>query len=329
MLVSNRLGRLPAAVQLRDDLDAERLRADLVELGEHQTWRRQQSFQDGGVGESSDIDWRCLSLRAPAGDAERTDPGGPGQAAFADTHWMAKAPYMAQVLAGLGTELRSVRLMGLAPGVLVPEHQDSPIGLPYGYVRLHVPVVTNPGAILVMDGVEQCWQPGTLWYADFDRPHAVRNTGAANRVHLVIDCAISDELLGLFPESFRTLLPMSEIALQRPVVPLSAAERDDFRCRFSVPRTFVDWGAALEDDTRTDLPAEVTTADGELVLRVEDGPSVALLHVGAGEFRLQGWSEERGLRLGLFDAAPRVVFHTRRGRRRQEVARPAVATAAR
>ncbi|MCP9985361.1 MULTISPECIES: aspartyl/asparaginyl beta-hydroxylase domain-containing protein [Streptomyces] len=314
---------LPAAVMLRDDLDVDRLTADVAELSGSEFWALQRSFEDGAVGEETDVDWKVLPLRAPGGDVRRTDPGGPGLDRFEDTPLMAKAPYLARVLAELGAELRSVRLMALAPGVSVAEHADTPIGLPYGYVRLHIPLVTNPGAVLVTDGAEQRWQPGTLWYADFNRPHSVRNTGDRTRIHLVADCTVDDRLLALFPEGFRARLPVSDIAYHRPVLPLTPPELAEFGCRFAVPFSFMEWGEQVVDDRETDLDAEVAAEDGELVLRAEGRAPVGLLHLGAGEFRLLGWSEERLLRLDLFGDDPRVEFSTRCGRRRQVVVRPA------
>ncbi|MFH8492082.1 aspartyl/asparaginyl beta-hydroxylase domain-containing protein [Streptomyces longisporoflavus] len=320
---SSSLENLPATVMLRNDLDTDRLAADLAELSGSEFWALQRSFEDGAVGEESDVDWKVLSLRAPGGDLTRTDPGGPGRDGFADTPLMAKAPYLRQVLSELGTELRSVRLMALAPGVSVEEHSDTPLGLPYGYVRLHIPLVTNPGAVMVLDGVEQRWQPGTLWYADFERPHSLRNTGERTRIHLVADCATNDSLLSLFPDSFRAQLPASDIAYYRPVLPLTPRELAEFSCGFAVPFSFMEWGEPVVDDQDSDLAAEVIAEGEGLVLRVEGRAPVELLHLGAGEFRLLGWSEERLLRLDLFDENPRVELSTRRGRRRQVVIRQA------
>ncbi|PRY41655.1 aspartyl/asparaginyl beta-hydroxylase domain-containing protein [Umezawaea tangerina] len=319
----NSLENLPSAVVLRDDLDTDRLKADLAALSDSEFWALQRSFKDGAVVEESDVDWKVLPLRAPGGDLQRTDPGGPGRDRFADTPLMAKAPYLAQVLSELGTELRSVRLMALAPGVSVEEHADTPLGLLYGYVRLHIPLVTNPGAVLVLDGVEQRWQPGTLWYGDFERPHSLRNTGDRTRIHLVADCATNDKLLSLFPSSFRAELPTSDIAYYRPVLPLTSRELAEFSCRFAMPSSFMEWGLPVVNDRESDLAAEVSAEDDGLVLRVAGCSPVELLHLGAGEFRLLGWSEERLLRLDLFDDDPRVELSTRRGRRRQVVLRPA------
>jgi hypothetical protein len=323
MQESSSLENLPAAVMLRADLDIDRLKSDLAELSGSEFWALQRSFEDGAVGEESDVDWKVLSLRGPGGNPQRTDPGGPGRDGFADTPLMAKAPYLSQILSELGTELRSVRLMALAPGVSVEEHSDTPLGLPYGYVRLHIPLVTNPGAVLLLDGVEQRWQPGTLWYADFERPHSLRNTGDRTRIHLVADCATNDKLLALFPDTFRAELPTSDIAYYRPVLPLTPPELAEFSCTFAVPTSYMEWGDPVVDDQESDLAAEVTAEDDGLVLHVEGRTPVELLHLGAGEFRLLGWSEERLLRLDLFDDSPRVELSTRRGRRRQVVVRQA------
>src|SRR5215470_2875247 len=98
MQESSSLEDRPGAVMLRDDLNTERLKADLVELSDSEFWALQRSFEDGAVGEESDVDWKVLSLRAPGGDIQRTDPGGPGRDGFADTPLMAKAPYLSQIL---------------------------------------------------------------------------------------------------------------------------------------------------------------------------------------------------------------------------------------
>ncbi len=314
---------LPEAAKLRLTFDPEQLQADVDRLGAR-TWGTQRSLVDGdGLTPSAQTDWRCLALRAPGGDPDRTDPGGPGVEGFADTPWAAHAPYLTEVLAALPAELRSARLMSLAPGVTVPEHRDTPTGLPYGFVRVHVPIRTNPGAVLTIDGVEHRWQPGTLWYGDFSRPHSVSNTGDRARIHLVVDCLVSPELLALFPEAFRRRVPVSEVAYSRPEVPLHAFELADFRCEVPVPPFALRLDDQAGESTEPDLPARVIDDAGTLVLQVADGPGIALVHVGGGEFRFQGWTEERGVRLDLFGDSPRAVFFTRCGRRRRHVTRKA------
>lgn len=317
------IAELPEAAQLRPRFDADRLQADLDQL-DNRTWGAQRTLVDGdNLTAPAEIDWRCLTLRSPGGNLDRTDPGGPGTEEFANTPWIERTPYMAQVLAAIPSELRSARLMSLAPGVRVPEHRDTPTGLPYGFVRLHVPVNTNPEAILLIDGVEHRWQPGTLWYGDFSRLHSVINSGDHPRIHLVIDCVVTPELLALFPDHFLDRVPRSEVAFSQAEVVLQPFELSDFHCRLAVPPSFLRLDESVSEHDEQDRQARVTEKDGSLVLEIDEGPAIGLVHVGGGEFRLQGWIEERGLRLDLFGGTPRVVFHTRCGRRRRHVTRTA------
>ncbi|WP_193453810.1 aspartyl/asparaginyl beta-hydroxylase domain-containing protein [Streptomyces rutgersensis] len=171
--------------------------------------------------------------------------------------------------------------------------------------------------------MEHRWQPGTLWYGDFSRLHSVINTGDQVRIHLVIDCSISPGLLSLFPEHFQSRVPMSEVAYNRPEVPLQAFELAHFRCEVPVPPCVLRLDDQASESAEPDLPAQVIDHEGTLVLKVSGGPSIALVHVGGGDFRFQGWIEERGLHLDLFGDSPRAVFYTRRGRRRQQITRTA------
>ncbi|MEU3171406.1 aspartyl/asparaginyl beta-hydroxylase domain-containing protein [Streptomyces sp. NPDC007000] len=321
--VADAISDLPEAVPLRRAFDPELLQRDLDSLGDR-TWGAQQSVVDGGdLTDPAEIDWRCLALRSPAGDPGRTDPGGPGTDGFADTPWLRRTPYMAGVLASLPTSLRCARLMSLAPGVEVPEHRDTPTGFLYGFVQLHVPIRTNPGAVLRIDGKEHRWQPGHLWYGDFSRPHSVVNTGSRPRVHLVVDCVVTPELLDLFPEDFLQRVPLSDVAFSRPEIPLRPFELADFQCTLTVPPCFLRLDEPVADHGERDLDARVVAKHGRLVLDIGDGPDFGLIHVGGGEFRLQGWIEERGMHLGLSSSPPRAVFFSRRGRHHQSVERPA------
>ncbi|MFF0451184.1 hypothetical protein ACFYT4_33205 [Streptomyces sp. NPDC004609] len=51
--------------------------------------------------------------------------------------------------------LNAVRLMALGPGAVSKAHCDPKYRLDRGLVRLHIPIVTDPQAVLVLDGVEQ------------------------------------------------------------------------------------------------------------------------------------------------------------------------------
>lgn len=285
---------VPPAAKLTREFDAERLRSDLKTLSEHR-WSLQRSYADDGTITEAEIDWRCLSLRSVGGNLERTDPGGPGLIEHEDTVWLEKAPYFAEILAGIPAELRSTRLLSLGPGAKSWEHNDTKYGPAWGTARLHVPVTTCDGAKLYMEGTLHQWQPGEFWFGDFSRMHQVENTDNVPRVHMVIDTLISEELLELFPASYLADLDRDDVLINRERVPLAEDELASFRVGFDIPVSFPSWE---EEDGEFLLPQEraaatVDIVDGRLVLSVGGKPTVALIHIGDGEFRFAGWTDER------------------------------------
>jgi hypothetical protein len=308
---------LPASVPLGQNYDTGPLTADLGRL-RAQSWGLNRSVGADGLMDEEQEDWRILPLHSPAGSLRRTDAGGPGLADFAATSWLAHAPAVAGLLAGIPATLRAVRLMALGPGAQVYEHRDSNLGIPWGFVRLHVPVQTNPGAVTAFEGQEHHWAPGQLWYGDFDRPHYVANRGGEDRVHLVIDCLVSLALLELFPASFRDSLAWGEVLVSRQPVPLNPFELAGYRCRFPVPATFLDW--AQDGCADEDRPAAIGIEDGQLVLSVSGEPRFGLEHVGSGEFRPRCWSDERTVRVARDST---VTFTVRKGSDITQWTRPA------
>lgn len=302
---------LPDAVRLTPEYDVERLVADVERLTAGD-WRQQAVYAGGKVVAAVEVDWTVVPLRNIGGTVDRTDPGGPGMLPFTDTPLLERTPYLAQVLHGLPAPLRSVRLMAAGPGVTVPLHVDSSVGFPWGILRLHIPIVTNPGAVLLFDGGAQHWPAGGLWFGNFARPHQVRNSGKARRIHLVIDSYVTPGLVALFPPELRQRLVPPEALYLRPEVPLSAAELAGHACRLAVPRSFLNYGEPfghfLRPQKTVDVALEV--AVGGLVLSAGGRPVLGLVHAGDGEFRFQGWSDERTICVGKRGV---VTLTTRRG----------------
>ncbi|MFY1676219.1 MULTISPECIES: aspartyl/asparaginyl beta-hydroxylase domain-containing protein [unclassified Streptomyces] len=269
-----------------------------------------------------------LPLRSPEGSAERTDPGGLGLVEYGDTPWLAKVPYIKSILDSLPTELRAVRLMSLGPGAEVDEHRDMPYGLPAGWVRLHIPFVTNQDAVCTLDGEPQTWQPGTFWFGDFSRPHSVRNGGSERRVHLVIDAFVTPELLELFPAEFQERIRWSEVLLHRPELPLEAPELADLESTFNIPEAFL-YGEPeeLAQAVEPDRDARLRVDGRRLVMDVDGEPRVALQHVGEGEFRALGWTAERTVKVEPTGDGLLVRFRMRHGSRMTEATREAVRSA--
>lgn len=282
-----------AAVQLTPVFDAERLSQELAALaGRH--WPLQRIHTPGGgLGDPATTDWRVLPLRSPGGDPMRTDPGGPGPDDYTATHHLRQVPYLKSILDRIPAPLHAVRLMALGPGAACAPHSDPKYRLDRGFARLHLPLATHPGAVLVLDGVKHCWQPGALWWGDFSRTHHVSNTGPATRVHTVIDVLLTEELTTWFPPEWRGALAGDDVLLNHfplattaPTIPPHTA---------AVPHGFTDF----DHDQPWDGPlraVQLHRADGHLMLTTTDR-RFALSHLRDNEYRFAGWSEQRTLQL--------------------------------
>ncbi|MER5781241.1 aspartyl/asparaginyl beta-hydroxylase domain-containing protein [Streptomyces mobaraensis] len=300
--------QLPAAARLTPALDAPRLATDLGRVTGH-TWKLQQGRAANGLlGTVTDIDWRVLPLIGPNGDPDRTDPGGPGPDTYAPTPWLNRMPYLAAVLAAIPAPLHATRLMALGPGATGERHSDPKYSLARGCARLHIPLVTNPDAVLYLDGTEYTWQPGEFWYGDFSREHAVRNLGPTTRVHAVIDVLFTLELAALFPPAWQEQLTDADALINHPT-PVDRTLPAGLPRTLRLPAAFTDF--SREQPLDGDLaPAHLDHAADHLTLTTAERTFV-LLPAGPGEWRFSAWSEARTL-------APipdgQVILHARHGR---------------
>ncbi|GAA3838944.1 hypothetical protein GCM10022403_084130 [Streptomyces coacervatus] len=301
------------AAQLAPAFDADRLTAELDAVTAH-PWHPQRIHTYGGqVGQPAAIDWRVLPLRSLGGDAERTDPGGPGPQPFAPTRWLTYLPYLAEILAHLPAPLNAVRLMALGPGAVSTPHCDPKYRLDRGLVRLHIPIITDPQAVLVLDGVEHCWQPGTLWFGDFSREHHVSNTSTTvTRVHAVIDALLTAELATLFPQAWQDLLTHGEVLLNHPAPTTEPAWPTGLPYEALLPTGFADFDASAPLDGSL-IPARIDHPPAGTPTLTIAGRSFALVPVDhdGQQWRFSGWSEQRTLQP---DGNGGLLLRVRRGR---------------
>lgn len=71
------------------------------------------------------------------------------------------------------------------PGDYVPAHTDTQSS--DWISRIHVPIVTNPGAVFIINDVEHHLEVGMAYQVNPGKPHAIRNDGHSSRVHLMFD----------------------------------------------------------------------------------------------------------------------------------------------
>lgn len=180
---------LPDRLALRRSYDPERLLGDLRIL-ETLPWT------DHFVKQNYEGIWDVLPLRGPAG---ATHPvmmiySDPGCTDFTNTPFLARALYLQEVLADFHCPLQCVRLMRLGAGSEIREHRDHDLSAELGQVRMHIPIATNPEVLFLLNGVPVPMTPGSCWYLRLADPHAVKNAGTTDRVHLVVDALMNDWL---------------------------------------------------------------------------------------------------------------------------------------
>lgn len=173
--------------------DPKRLRRDLSLL-------EQTAWIDHFVKQNYEGTWNVIPLRGPA-DAQHPVMmiySDPSCTEFADTPFLQRCPYFQEVLANFQSQLDTVRLMKLTPGSVIKEHTDYDLSFEDGKLRLHIPVMTNPGVEFYLNGQRVILNEGECWYLRLSDPHWVANRGQTDRVHIVIDTSVNVWLKELF-----------------------------------------------------------------------------------------------------------------------------------
>ena len=115
---------------------------------------------------------------------------------MAPTGYLLRCPYVMRVMAELGGVWGRSRLMALAPGAEVPAHVDAHYYW-RTHLRIHIPVITNPGVRFTCGDETVHMAPGECWVFDSFRWHDVQNRGSERRVHLVLDTVGGDRISDL------------------------------------------------------------------------------------------------------------------------------------
>jgi hypothetical protein len=149
----------------------------------------------------------AVRLVTPAGE-DSDNIEGP----MAATDSLNRCDYVRQIMAEIGGVWGRSRFMGLAPGREVPPHID----INYywrTHLRIHIPVITNPGVLFTCGGETVHMAAGECWVFDSFLQHDVQNKGDAQRIHLVLDTVGG----GILPELMRAAeQPSSEARLFAP-----------------------------------------------------------------------------------------------------------------
>ncbi|MEV6425049.1 aspartyl/asparaginyl beta-hydroxylase domain-containing protein [Streptomyces sp. NPDC051662] len=108
------------------------------------------------------------------------------------TTLLEQMPVTAGFLSGLGLDFMYVRLARLEPHSYLWEHRDYAELNGRGRHRLHIPLVTNPSAVLVTGGARVHMAASALWRLTPSQAHGVRNVTGPDRLHLIADVYTDD-----------------------------------------------------------------------------------------------------------------------------------------
>lgn len=176
---------MTSALKLPFTFEAAALQSDLEKIGSDE-WvpHFNQQYYEGL--------WSGVSLRSIGGTASQLYADPAKSNAYADTPVLERCAYFREVLSEFKCPLQTVRLLKLDPGSRIHEHRDFDLGFQYGIVRVHVPVRTDTDTHFFLDGQRVLMNEGESWYLDFSLPHSIDNNGRSARIHLVIDCVVSE-----------------------------------------------------------------------------------------------------------------------------------------
>lgn len=172
--------------------DPQLLQADLqgIAPGEWVTHFNQNYFEG---------EWTGIALRSVGGNPNLLYPDPNAVGDVADTPLLKRCPNIQRALETIECRITSARLLKLSPGSRIREHRDYDLGFAAGEIRLHVPVTTDAKVEFLLACERIDMNEGECWYLDFSQPHCVDNRSSSDRIHLVIDCAVNEWLLGFFP----------------------------------------------------------------------------------------------------------------------------------
>jgi hypothetical protein len=106
----------------------------------------------------------------------------------AETDLLLEMPATRALLRRLGFRYMWVRLAKLEPGTFFWEHRDYQELEKVNRFRIHLPVITNESAYLILDGRRLHLPVGHLWKLDPVHRHGACNFGSEARVHMLMDC---------------------------------------------------------------------------------------------------------------------------------------------
>lgn len=175
--------RKPARVRALGKVDTEALRSRVARLSER-VWRQEDSAKENVYPFFSHT--RHIIFRFIAGNR---DP----RRFYSMPIWTVWRPWLLDVMAAAAAPYRftdpvypKAMLARLEAGHAIGRHTDGRASEPFVH-KIHVPLETNGGALMHVDGENFHLQAGHAWEINNMAPHGAVNRGKTDRIHLIFE----------------------------------------------------------------------------------------------------------------------------------------------
>lgn len=155
--------------------------------------------------------WTSIALMSANGKSDNIYAFNFDSKEIIATEALEACTYFKEILDSFHFEKAAVRLLNLSAGAQIKPHSDHCLGYEDGFFRLHIPIITNPNVIFILDSKRLIMNEGECWYINANFTHSVANNGSEDRIHLVIDGIRNDWSDQLFFENH------TENQFQKPV----------------------------------------------------------------------------------------------------------------
>lgn len=232
---------------------------------------------DFAVIKAEALIWAAKSEKVNAGFEAEQHIGWTNTSVYSPGSDRRYLPAFSHYIESLGIEIITARLMILEVGGVIKKHTDA--FLKNDIARLHLPIQTNAGAKLYIDGKDASWPEGELWFGDFRLPHWGENTGNLERIHLVIDVAVKDSFRHMFGSAASKVFGSRETGLE------DNAKR--YSCNFILPAGLSINGIFDSPLTR-DMVVSIRNFHSKLYLFIENSPFLAVSIVSENRLSIDG-----------------------------------------
>ena len=173
----------PARIRPLGAVDVDALRLHVHRLSER-VWRQENAAREN--------DWPCfrrtrhIIFRFIAGNRD-------ARCFYSQPIWAVWSPVLLPVMARAAAPYRyaepvypKVMLARLEAGHGIDRHVDGEGSHPFTH-KIHVPIETNPGAVLHVDGADFHLGAAHAWEVNNLVPHGAFNGGERDRIHLIFE----------------------------------------------------------------------------------------------------------------------------------------------